>query len=55
MFILALVLVMKSIWTNNKMKRYFFLQKYLNEEIQDSLDNCFDIGIAKCMFDVRSQ
>jgi len=33
MFILALVLVLKSIWSSEKMKRSFFLLKYQNIQL----------------------
>ncbi|CAK85831.1 unnamed protein product (macronuclear) [Paramecium tetraurelia] len=53
MFILALVLVLKSIWSSEKMKRSFFLLKYQNIQLHKQLDNVFQLKILRCKFDKK--
>ncbi|CAD8098911.1 unnamed protein product [Paramecium sonneborni] len=50
MFILALMLVLKSIWINEKMKRLFFLLKTDDSQLQQSLENVFQFKIVQCSF-----
>ncbi|CAD8099314.1 unnamed protein product [Paramecium sonneborni] len=53
MFILALVLVLKSIWSSEKMKRSFFLLKHQNIQLHKQLDNVFQLKIIRCKFDKK--
>ncbi|CAD8167326.1 unnamed protein product [Paramecium pentaurelia] len=53
MFILALVLVLKSIWSSEKMKRQFFLLKHQNFQLHKQLDNVFSLKILRCKFDKK--
>ncbi|CAD8166057.1 unnamed protein product [Paramecium octaurelia] len=50
MFILALLLVLKSLWIQEKMKRMFFLLKAEDTQLQQSLDNVFQFKIIQCSF-----
>ncbi|CAD8068633.1 unnamed protein product [Paramecium primaurelia] len=50
MFILALLLVLKSLWIQEKTKRMFFLLKTEDTQLQQSLDNVFKFKIVQCSF-----
>lgn len=54
MYIFALVLMIKSVWSTNKTKRQFFLVKHLNNNIQESLNKIFSLGIIHCKFNSRT-
>ncbi|CAK74489.1 unnamed protein product (macronuclear) [Paramecium tetraurelia] len=53
MFILALVLVLKAIWSSEKMKRQFFLLKHQNFQLHKQLDNVFSLKIIRIKFDKK--
>ncbi|CAD8098710.1 unnamed protein product [Paramecium sonneborni] len=53
MFILALALVLKAVWSSEKMKRSFFLLKHQNIQLHKQLDNVFQLKIIRCKFDKK--